>query len=84
MVCEGISDILVKNSYDIMELCKKCERKLVNGVHYARCKNGLQWKCVGVSKDSVKSEVIATRIGAVHSVKILARTVSLVSKRIRR
>ena len=33
MVCEGISDILVKNSSDTVELCKKCERKLVNGVH---------------------------------------------------
>ena len=61
MVCEGVSDILVKNSSDTMELCKKCERKLVNGVRCARCKNGLHWKCMGVSKDSVKSEVIANK-----------------------
>ena len=32
VVCEGVSDILVKNSTDTMELCKKCGRKLVNGV----------------------------------------------------
>ena len=49
MVCEGVSDILVKNSSDTMELCKKCKRKLVNGVRCAMCKNGLHWKCVGVS-----------------------------------
>ena len=61
MVCEGVSDILVKKSSDTMELCKKCERKLVNGVRCARCKNGLHWKCEGVSKDSVKSEVIANK-----------------------
>ena len=61
MVCEGVSDILAKNTSDTMELCKKCERKLVNGVRCARCKNGLHWKCAGVSKDSVKSEVIANK-----------------------
>ena len=61
VVCEGVSDILVKNSSDTMELCKKCERKLVNGVRCARYKNGLHWKCAGVSKDSVKSEVIANK-----------------------
>ena len=61
MVCEGVNDILVKNSSDTMELCKKCERKLVNGVRCARYKNGLHWKCAGVSKDSVKSKVIANK-----------------------
>ena len=37
VVCEDVSDILVKNSSDTMELCKKCERKLVSGVRCARC-----------------------------------------------
>ena len=55
VVCEDVSDILVKNSSDTMELCKKCERKLgklMNGVRCSRCKNGLHWKCAGVSTDS--------------------------------
>ena len=85
VVCEGVSDIfIVKNSSDTMELCKTCERKLVNGVHCARCKNGLHWKCAGVSKDSVKSEVIANKDWSCAFCRNLVRTVSLVSKRKRR
>ena len=61
VVCEDVSDILIKNLSDTTELCKKSERKLVSGVRCTRCKNGLHWNCAGISKDSVKSEVIANK-----------------------
>ena len=47
-------NILVKNPTETMEMCEKCERKIINGVRCKSCLRAIHWKCGGITKDNVK------------------------------
>ena len=46
-------NVLVKNPTETMEMCGKCERKIINGVRCKSCLRALHWKCGGIIKDNV-------------------------------
>ena len=50
--------VVIKHNSDTSELCRKCRRKVVNGVKCSNCTRGYRWKCGGITKDEVKEEVI--------------------------
>ena len=51
-------NILVKNPTETMEMCGKCERKIMNGVRCKSCLRALHWKCGGITKDNVKVDIL--------------------------
>ena len=41
-----------------MEMYRKCERKITNGVRCKSCLGALHWKCGGITKDNVKVDIL--------------------------
>ena len=47
--------VFVKNKQNTSETCKKCTRKILNGVRCRECAEAIQWSCAGVPEDKIEN-----------------------------
>ena len=48
--------VFVKNKQTTSETCKKCTRKILNGVRCRECVEAIHWSCAGVPKDKSRTQ----------------------------
>ena len=47
--------VFLKNKQNTLETCKKCTRKILNGVRCRECTEAIHWSCAGVPKDKIEN-----------------------------
>ena len=47
--------VFVKNKQNTSETCKKCTRKILNGVRCRECAEAIHWSCAGIPKDKIEN-----------------------------